>query len=374
MKTDPQTALARWALWPFLSVLLLALAACSPPPAAEEPIRAVKLMTVQAGALGGGSEYAGDVRARTETRLGFRVAGKLIERPAQVGQAVKPGQLLARLDAQDYTLGVQAATAAQQAALTQRDLAAADLKRYVELKNQGFISGAEIERREASLRSAESSLAQAKAQVALQGNQSAYTTLRAEAAGVVVAVEAEPGQVLSAGTPVLRLAHDGPRDVVFAVPEDRVAGFKQGQSVQVRLWAGGQPLTGQVREVAASADAATRTFQVKVGLPASVAAPLGATAYAVTGAPAGRPAQAIKLPTSALRQAGSGSAVWLWDEASGTVKSQPVQVAGADGNEAVIAGGLKGGEQVVVAGVHVLHEGQKVVRYSAHPVMAPSAK
>ncbi|HEX5390660.1 MAG TPA: efflux RND transporter periplasmic adaptor subunit [Burkholderiaceae bacterium] len=371
MKSDLLPPWARWAMGP---VVLLALSACSPPPAVEEPVRAVKLMRVEAGELGGGNEYAGEVRARTETRLGFRVAGKLLERPAQVGQVVKAGQLLARLDAQDYALGVQSATAAQQAAQTQRDLAAADLKRYVELKNQGFISGAEIERREATLRSADASLAQAKAQVALQGNQSAYTTLRAEAAGVVVAVEAEPGQVLSAGTSVLRLAHDGPRDVVFSVPEDKVGGFKTGQPVQVRLWAGGQPQTGQVREIAASADPATRTFQVKVGLPPQVSAPLGATAYAVTGAPAGSPTQAIKLPTSALRQAGSGTAVWLWDEASSTVKSQPVQVAGADGNDAVIAGGLKGGEQVVVAGVHVLTEGQKVVRYSPHAVMSPSSK
>lgn len=371
MQLDRLMSAARWAAWP---LLLGGLAACSPPPAAEEPVRAVKLMRVEAATLGGTSEYAGEVRARTETRLGFRVAGKLVERPAQVGQTVKAGQLLARLDAQDYALGVQSATAAQQAAQTQRDLAAADLKRYVELKNQGFVSGAEIERREATLRAAEATLSQARAQVALQGNQSAYTTLRAEAAGVVVAVEAEPGQVLSAGAPVLRLAHDGPRDVVFAVPEDRVAGFKPGQPVQVRLWAGGQPLAGQVREVAASADAATRTFQVKVGLPANAVLPLGATAYAVTAPPAGQPGQAIKLPTSALRQAGSGSAVWLWDEASGTVRSQAVQVAGADGNEAVIAAGLKGGEQVVVAGVHVLTEGQKVLRYAAQPVASPSAK
>lgn len=371
MRTDVLTVLTRWASWP---VLLLALAACRPPPPAEEPIRSVKLMTVQAAALGGGSEYAGEVRARTESRLGFRVAGKLVERTAQVGQAVKAGQVLARLDPQDYALAVQAATAAQQAAQTQRDLAAADLKRFQELKNQGFVSGAEIERREATLRSAEAALAQARSQVALQGNQSAYTTLRAEVAGVVVAVEAEPGQVLSAGTPVLRLAHDGPRDVVFAVPEDRVSGFRLGQPVQVRAWAGGQPLAGQVREVAASADPATRTFQVKVGLPAQAAWPLGATAYAVTAAPAGWPAQAIKLPTSAVRQAGSGSAVWLWDEATGTVRSQAVQVAGADGNEVVIASGLKGGEQVVVAGVHVLTEGQKVIRYSPHPVMSPASK
>lgn len=358
------TRLLRWAFWP---MLLAGVAACSPPPAAEEPVRAVKLLQVQASALGGASEYAGEVRARTETRLGFRVSGKLIERPAQVGQAVKPGQLLARLDAQDYALGVQAAAAAQQAAQTQRDLAAADLKRFVELRNQGFVSGAEIERREATLRSAEASLKQASAQAALQGNQSAYTTLRAEAGGVVVAVDAEPGQVLASGAPVLRLAHDGPRDVVFAVPEDRVTDLRQGQAVQVRQWTGGQPVVGQVREVAASADPATRTFQVKVGLPSQTVWPLGATAYAVTGAPANRPAQAIKLPTSALRQAGNGSAVWLWDEASGTVRSQPVAVAGADGNEVVIASGLQGGEQVVVAGVHVLTEGQKVTRYAVSP-------
>lgn len=357
-----------------LTVLVLALSACSRPPAAEEPVRSVKVMTVAAGALGATSEYAGEVRARTESRLGFRVAGKLIERPAQVGQAVKAGQVLARLDAQDYALGVQSATAAQQAAQTQRDLAAADLKRYVELKNQGFVSGAEIERREATLRSAEASLAQARAQLSLQGNQSAYAVLKAEVSGVVLAVEAEPGQVLSAGTPVLRLAHDGPRDVVFAVPEDRLAGLKAGQPVAVRLWAGGAALAGQVREVAASADAATRTYQVKVGLPADAVLPLGATAYAqMTPAGAG-PRQAIKLPTSALRQAGNGSAVWLFDSASGTVKSQPVVVAGADGNDAVIAAGLQGGEQVVVAGVHVLNEGQKVSLYVPQGAQTAAAK
>ncbi|WP_342128402.1 efflux RND transporter periplasmic adaptor subunit [Hydrogenophaga sp. OTU3427] len=371
MKSPLVKAVGRLAPFPLLA---WALVACSPPPPAEEPVRAVKVVTVAAGALGATSEYAGEVRARTESRLGFRVAGKLIERPAQVGQVVKAGQLLARLDAQDYALGVQSATAGQQAAQTQRDLAAADLKRYVELKNQGFVSGAEIERREATLRSADASLAQAKAQLALQGNQSAYAALRAEAAGVVLAVEAEPGQVLTAGTPVLRVAHDGPRDVVFAVPEDRLAGLKLGQPVQVRLWSGGDALAGQVREIAASADAATRTYQVKVGLPAGAPLPLGATAYAQMAPAAGVPRQAIKLPTSALRQAGKGTAVWLFDAASGTVRSQPVQVAAADGNDAVIATGLKGGEQVVVAGVHVLNEGQKVSLYSPRGGDKPAAQ
>jgi RND family efflux transporter MFP subunit len=340
------------------------LAACSPPPAAQEPVRSVKVMTVATGGLGAHGEFAGEVRARTESRLGFRVAGKLAERPAQVGQVVKAGQLLARLDAQDYALGLQSAQAAQQSAQTQRDLAAADLKRYVELKNQGFVSGAEIERREATLRSADASLAQARAQVALQGNQAGYAALRAEVAGVVLAVEAEPGQVLSAGTPVLRLAHDGPRDVVFAVPEDKVGQFRIGQTLQVRLWAGGAPLKGQVREVAAVADSATRTFQIKLGVPEGAQLQLGATAYVEAGLPAQAPVQVIKLPTTALRQAGQGSAVWVYEAASGTVKSRPVQVAGADGNDAVIAAGVQAGEQVVVAGVHVLTDGQKVSLYT----------
>ena len=351
----------------------LALAACSPATAPTEPIRSVKLMTVGISTLGAQAEYAGEVRARTESRLGFRVGGKLVQRPAQVGQRVNAGALLAQLDAQDLALSSQAAQAQVSAAQTQRDLAAADLKRYQDLLAQGFVSGAEIERRQATLQSAEATLRQARAQGAVQGNQAGYARLLADGAGVVLAVDAEVGQVVAAGSPVVRLALDGPRDVVFAVPEDRLATLKTGQAAQVRLWSGAPggaaaPLNAVVREVAASADPLTRTYQVKLSLTEGATAPLGATAYVKLAPPTGAPTAAIKLPTSALMRSEvgdrSGSAVWVFDAASSTVQPRPVVVAGADGNEMLIASGLKPGEEVVAAGVHVLSPGQKVTRFA----------
>ena len=360
----------------FAVTAALALAACSRPEAPQEPIRSVKLITVSASAVGAQNEYAGDVRARVESRLGFRVGGKLLQRPAEVGQRVKAGQLLAQLDANDLALASQAAQAQVSAAQTQRNLAAADLKRFTDLKAQGFVSGAEIERRQATLQAAEASLRQAQAQGAVQGNQAAYTRLLADAAGVVLAVEAEVGQVVAAGTPVVRLARDGARDVVFAVPEDRLAQLRVGQSAQVRLWAAatgapgnGAPLGGVVREVAASADTATRTYQVKLSLPDGAAVPLGATAYVTLPEQEGAVPALIQLPTSALMASASGgpngSAVWVFDAASQTVQPRPVVVAGANGNLIVIAEGLKPGEEVVAAGTHVLSPGQKVTRFAA---------
>jgi membrane fusion protein, multidrug efflux system len=311
------------------------------------------------------------VRARTESRLGFRVGGKLVQRPAQVGQRVNAGALLAQLDAQDLALSSQAAQAQVSAAQTQRDLAAADLKRYQDLLAQGFVSGAEIERRQAALQSAQATLRQASAQSAVQGNQAGYARLLADGAGVVLAVDAEVGQVVAAGTPVVRVALDGPRDVVFAVPEDRLGALQTGQVAQVRLWSGASAdatrLNAVVREVAASADPVTRTYQVKLSLTEGATAPLGATAYVTMAPPIGAPTAAIKLPTSALMRSEtgdrSGSAVWVFDATSGTVQPRPVVVAGADGNEMVIASGLKPGDEVVATGVHVLSPGQKVTRF-----------
>lgn len=349
----------------------LAMAACSDSPPPPEPIRSVKLLTVQADALGTHTEYAGDVRARLESRLGFRVGGKLVERPAEVGQRVQTGQLLARLDARDLALGSQAAQAQVSAARTQRDLAAADLKRFADLQKQGFVSGAEIERREATLRAAEASLQQAQAQGEVQGNQAAYARLQAETGGVVVGVEAEVGQVVGAGTPVVRLAHDGPRDVVIAVPEDRVALISKGLEASVRFWAtannGGSPegVTAMVREVAASADPATRTFQVKLALPADLNVPLGATAYVRFAAKNTVAVPVVKVPTSALLKEGDGTAVWVFDPATSTVNTRTVQVLTADGNEVAIGAGLQPGDEVVAAGVHVLSPGQKVTRFAA---------
>ncbi|PUE48918.1 efflux transporter periplasmic adaptor subunit [Limnohabitans sp. 2KL-1] len=355
------------------AVFLTTLVACSKKEAPQEPLRSVKLITVTAGELNVSGEYAAEVRARVESRLGFQVPGKLVARPADVGQRVAAGHLLARVDAQDYQLAAQAAQAQVNAASSQRDLAAAEFKRFEALKTQNFISGAELERRETSLKAAEAALSQAKAQAQAQSNQAGYARLTASHAGVITAVEAEVGQVVSAGQTVLRLAHDGPRDAVFAVSEQMVLALKVGQTMQATLASTGQTLKGQVRELAASADPVTRTYAVKLALDASERLPLGATVNVLAAGLLGSQSAVIKLPTSALRQEGQGTVVWLLDEASMTVNTQAVQVGRVDGNEVVIAAGLKPGQKVVSAGVHVLSPGQKVTVYRAGPSTAPAA-
>ncbi len=348
-----------------LVAIVAALTACSQASAPVEPIRAVKVLTVGTGSFDSGYEFAGEVKPRVESKLGFRVAGKLIKRQAEVGQHVQAGQLLAQLDPQDYALAADAARAQLAAATTNRDLAAADYKRYKELKDQGFISGAELERRDTALKAGQAQLDVAQVQLKSQGNQTGYTQLKADVSGIVVAVDAEPGQVVTAGTPIVRIAQDGARDVVFSVPEDKVKQMKLGADVKVRVWAENRDLVGKIREIAASADPVTRTFAIKVSLSGADAPAIGATVYVAPSAFAHAGAQVIKLPTSALKQDGKTSAVWVLDKASMTVKSQPIQIATADGNEAVIASGLQPGQLVVSAGVHVLSPGQKVTIYQS---------
>ena len=349
----------------------LILAACSKPASPEEPVRAVKVMTVGADSFTASYEFAGEVKAQVESRLGFRVGGKIIKRQAELGQHVKAGQVLAQLDPQDYKLAADAARAQVAAASTNRDLAAADYKRYKELKDQNFISGAELERRDTTLKAAQAQLDQARSQLAVQGNQATYASLLADVSGVVTAVEAEAGQVVTAGTPVLRIAADGPRDVVFSVPEDKVAAIKVGTPVKVRVWSQASELAGRVREVSASADPATRTYPVKVALDTKEPPVLGATVYVQPQGLGATKLPVIKLPTSALRQEGKNSAVWVLDKASMTLKSQTIQIATADGNEAVVAAGLQPGMLVVSAGVHVLSPGQKVTIYQSKVALAP---
>lgn len=349
------------------------LAACSRPEPAPEPVRAVRTMKVAPSRTGVSVEYAGEIRARTESRLGFRVGGKLVKRSVDLGQTVKAGQVLAVLDAEDLRLGQQAAQAAQRAAQANAEWASADLKRYRELRDQGFISTAEVDRRETAYKAAVAQLNQARAQADVQVNQTGYGTLKADADGVITGVDAEPGQVVAAGTPVVRLAHEGPRDVVFSVPEDHVERVRPSGGtpavVKVRLWGSDAALLdATVREVAAAADPATRTFLVKADL-GRAAVRLGQTATVVIDLP-GRDG-VTKLPLTALFEQGGRSAVWVLDEAAMTVSPRPVELGGADGNSVVVAQGLEAGQEVVVAGVHVLNPGQKVKRY-VEPVAAPA--
>jgi RND family efflux transporter MFP subunit len=355
-------------------VLGWGLTACSPKQETAEPIRSVKLFTVAASDLNVQGEYAAEVRARTESRLAFRVGGKILMRQAEVGQRVQAGQVLAEVDVQDYALAAQAAQALVNGARSQRDLAAADFKRYEALLVQNFISAAELERRSTSLKAAQASLDQALAQAQAQTNQVGYAKLTATVSGVVTGVEAEPGQVVSAGQPVLRFAHDGPRDAVFAVPEHVVGRLKMGQKMTVSVGNTSQTIQGQVREIGAIADPATRTFTVKLGLDKAEALPLGITLNVQAPQLAGSLADVIKVPTSALRQEANQTSVWIYDPQTATVASQVVQVATADGNDVVIASGLKTGQQIVSAGVHVLSPGQKVTVYNDATLTTPAAK
>jgi RND family efflux transporter MFP subunit len=346
------------------ATLALLLSACARPEPAPEPVRAVRTLTVATGSAQAQVVYAGEVRARAETRLAFRVAGKLTRRLADLGDTVRAGQVLAQLDAEDLRQNHAAAGAALAAAEANLAQAEADLKRFADLRAQGFIGAAELERRETAVKAARAQAEQARSQAAVQGNLTAYASLKADAGGVVTAVDAEPGQVLAAGAPVLRLALDGPRDAVFAVPEDQVRAMRAltGRSgvLSVLPWGGGAALPAVVREVAAAADPATRTFLVKADV-GRADLRLGQTVrVALSSSPR---TDVVRLPLQSLVERQGATQVWLLDTQTMTVALQPVRIEGADGNEALVVEGLTPGQVVVTAGVHVLTPGQKVRLY-----------
>lgn len=334
-----------------LVLLLPLITACgAPEPPAAAP-RLVRTLIVGAdGTANSGSDrgYSGEVRARIETTLGFRVAGKIVERRADVGQAVKAGQLLARLDVADAALQVTQAEA-------QKALAAADLARTRELRAKNFVSAAALDARETAFRAAE-------AQAALARNQSSYTSLTADRAGVVAQVLAEPGQVVGAGQAVFRLAPDGEREIAITIPEGELAGLKPGQPAEVRFWSGaaaGKPLAGRLREISPLADPVTRTFAARISLKdADPLLPLGLTATVrFTGGKAG--GAGPRVPLAAVFQQGEQPAVWRVG-ADGTVNLQRISIAAYTDTGAVVSEGLAGGEQIVAAGVNLLTAGEKV--------------
>jgi RND family efflux transporter MFP subunit len=329
----------------------------------------VRTLTVGEHATGSSIDYAAEVRSRTESRLSFRVAGKMISRSVDVGDVIKKGQVLARLDPQDLRLAQESARQGLEAARVNAQQAAADFRRFKELRDQGFISAAELDRRESSWRTAQAQFEQARSQSSAQNNQALYATLVADTSGVVIAVEAEPGAVLAAGGPVLRLAHDGHRDVVFAVPEQHVGALRalmgKPGALKVRLWgADAAVLPASVREVAAATDPTTRTFTVKADI-GNAPVRLGQTAtVSLAVAPE---TGALKLPLAAVFEQQGKSQVWLLDAASMTVHAQPIVVAGAEGNMLLVGSGLTAGQTVVSAGVHTLTPGQKVTLYATPP-------
>jgi len=321
----------------------------------------VRTMTVEPRSTAAVAELAGEVRPRVETRAGFQVGGRITQRSVEVGQTVRSGQPLAAIDPQDYRLAAQAAEAGVSATKVDRNQQLADYQRFVDLQAKGFISQAELDRRKASLDAAEARYLQSAASARTTGNQANYSTLRAPHDAVVIAIDAEVGQVVGAGQSVIRLARIGEKEVLVGIPEQLLAALKAAPEITVRLWAGGAPIRGVLREVAPAADPATRTFPSRIALidaPADVA--LGMTATVAFSAPLTQPV--ITLPLQSLIVEGGATQTWLFDPSTATVRRTGIEVTNVAGNEAVIGSGLKAGDIVVTAGAHQLKEGQKVKR------------
>ena len=311
--------------------------------AAAPPAKLVKAIKV--GDSDGASErrFSGEVRARTETLVGFRIGGKMTERLVDAGAPIKAGQALARLDPTDARL-----TASQ--AEANAALAAADLRRTRELREKNFVSQAALDARETTARAAE-------AQAQLTRNQAAYTTLVADAAGVVAAVLAEPGQVLAAGQGVLRVARDGEREIAIALPETEMLRIRVGSPAVVTLWADGRSWPGKVREIAPAADPATRTFATRVTLVgADAGLALGLSASVSFPQAAGN---TIIVPPAALYQQDGKPAVWVIGS-DGGVQLRAIEVAAYRDAGVVVRSGLATGETIVAAGAFKLAPGEKV--------------
>jgi RND family efflux transporter MFP subunit len=338
-----------------MTLALLAGCSRSGPPA--EDVRPVRALTLTTGTVGSSAEFSGDVRPRYESRLGFRVGGKISARKVDVGTVVKRGQVLMQLDPQDLRLGQAQAQANLRAAQTNYELARADMKRYQDLRSQNFVSQAVLDQKVAAARSAQASMEAARAASREQANQTGYASLESDTDGVVTGIDAEVGQVVQAGTPVVRVARTDAKEVVIGVPEDQVGELRNVSDVKVRLWADpDRSIPGKIREVSPVADPATRTYTVKVAIPARDDVRLGMTAV-VQLAHAGA-GSAIRVPLSALYQNKGVTSVWVIE--NGAVRLVPVQVGGVSGNDVLLAGGVKPGQAIVTAGVNLLKPGQKV--------------
>ncbi|MBC7500299.1 MAG: efflux RND transporter periplasmic adaptor subunit [Herminiimonas sp.] len=339
-------------------VSALAVTACSKPVEKVEEIRPVRVITLAAVNADVEAQFSGDVRARVESRLGFRVGGKIIARKVDVGTVVKRGQVLMQLDPQDLRLAQAQSNAGMQAAESNRFLAQEELKRYKDLRGKNFVSQAVLDGKETAFKAAQASYDQAVAGFKNQSNQTGYTTLVADADGVVTGVDAETGQVVAPGTTVVRVAKAGEKEVVIGIPEDKVEALRRVTDVRVRTWAKpDQVLPGKIREISPIADPVTRTYTARVSIadaPADVR--LGMTAFVTFSSKS--PTAMIKVPLTALLQEKNSSAVWIVE--NGTVKLMPVQIGSSSGNDILLANGVKAGQTVVTAGVNLLKPGQKV--------------
>lgn len=366
MKTLPRSLV--WLVLPLL-------AACGSKEAAAPAARPVLVEVV--GQQGSGQAFAGEVRARQESVLAFQVPGRLVARHVDAGAVVRAGQVLAELDASDYRLQASAAQAELAAAEAELARVRDDLARFQALSADQLVSRSSLAAQEAAFTAARARTDAARANLAVTRNQAGYAQLRAPADGVVASRQAEVGQVLAAGQPVLTVAADSGREVLIALPESRVAEFAVGQPAEVELWSAPQRrLPAEIREIAAAADPATRSYAARVALAPAVAdqAGLGQSARVYIAPPSG---QALSVPLAAVQglPGTSDAHVLVVDPASGSVSQVAVQVQRWGSERAELAAGLQPGQWVVAAGGHLLRAGETVraVDRDNRPLAAPAS-
>jgi len=345
----------------FIAAALIAAsaAACNKtePPLPEA--RPVRTATIEHGAAGEIVSLTGHIRPKDQASLAFRVDGQMIERPVNVGDILKQGQVVARLDPQiqDHALrSAEANLASLEAVLAQARLT---FGRQQELLKNGWTPQSKFDEAQQKLLTAEAQVDSAKAQLRIAREQLSYTTLFADAPGVVTAKGAEPGEVVKAGQMIAQVARQGGRDAVFDLPEQLARNGPKDPVVEIALSNDPQvKATGRLREVAPQADAATRTFQVKVGITDPPdAMKLGDTVVGRIRLP---PPPGVELPASALTKAEGQPAVWIVDPQSKTVSLRNVEVLRYDPATVVVSRGLGPGDLVVTAGLQSLRPGQKV--------------
>lgn len=299
--------------------------------------------------------YSGVVKGRYETNLSFQVGGKIISRAVQSGSLVKAGEVLMTLDSKDMVEQSKSSEAQVASALSQLELAKSNLDRYTELFKSEAIAAVVLDQYKTQYDAAQATYDAAIAQAQQSQNALGYTTLIANADGVISEVMAEVGQVVAAGQSVLKLVQTNEFEVVVDIPENKIAAVQIGQLVTINFWATSDVVSGTVREISPMADSASRTFTVKISLPEVKNVQLGMTANVQMRGEISL--STIILPLSAIYQTGDSAQVWL--VVDGKVALKDIEVIAFDDN-AVQVRGLNSGDIVVVAGTHKLRDGQNV--------------
>jgi membrane fusion protein, multidrug efflux system len=342
-----------------LAATAVLLSACQPEVEASPPeVRPVRTVIAVKRDIGETVSFTGRIEAENETRLSFRIGGRMVERSVNAGDGVDPGQVVAKLEPQNELNALRSAQAAVEAAQAQFNEAKANYERQKFLLARDVASRVQYERAEQTQETARAQLNSAEAQLKIAQDQVSDTQLKADAGGIVIATAAEPGEVVQAGQLIVRVAPKGGRDAVFDVPGQILSSTPREPLVAVSLTDNPAVTTvGRVREVSPQADPVTRTFEVKVGLTDPPAAMrLGAT---VVGRVQLDTAPAIEIPAAALTESERRPAVWVVDPSSLTVSLRNVDVLRHNPATVAISNGLNSGEIVVTAGAQALHPGQK---------------